>query len=92
MSALKNRELLYALYRLVWELREEIRMIRIYIRWLKTNPPTGQTFVSADNRPGVFRGGFVAELQRLLPMDGQGRFRHKSIPARNGRRNGNRPV
>ncbi len=92
MSALKNRELLYALYHFVWELREEIRLIRKYVSWLKTNPAAEQTFVSNDNRPGICRGGFVAELQRLLPMDGRGRFRHKSFPAKNGRQNGNRPV
>ena len=92
ISALKNRELLYALYHLVWELREEIRLIRKYVSWLKNNPPAGQRFVSTDNRPGIYRGGFVAELQRLLPMDAQGRFRHKSLPAQHGKTNGNRPV
>src|SRR5439155_22518301 len=35
MSALKNRELLHALYRRVWELREEIRLIGKYVSWLK---------------------------------------------------------
>src|SRR4030095_10724331 len=77
ISALKNRELLYALYRHTWDLREEIRLIRKYVNWLKTNPPAGQAFGSTDNRPGIFRGGFLAELERLLPMDAQGRFRHK---------------
>src|SRR5436190_17960360 len=51
ISVLKNRELLYALYRLVWELREEIRLIRKYVTWLRTSPPAGQTFVSTDTRP-----------------------------------------
>ena len=92
MSGMKNRELLYALYPLVWELREEIRLIRKYVGWLKRNPPAGQKLVSADNRPGIYRGGFVAELQRLLPMDAQGRFRHKSFPAKHGQANGNRAV
>ena len=89
MSALKNRELLHALYRRVWELREEIRLIGKYVSWLKTNPPAGRTFVSIDNRPGIFRGGFVAELQRLLPMDRQGRFRHRP---KKGQSSGYRPV
>jgi len=92
LSALKNRELLHAMYRLVWELREETRLIGKYVSWLKTNPPPGQRFVSTDNRPGIYRGGFVAALQRLLPMDGQGRFRHKRIPARKDSSNGDRPV
>ena len=92
MSALKNRELLHALYRRVWELREEIRLIGKYVSWLKTNPPAGQSFVSTDNRPGIYRGGFVAELQRLLPMDGQGRFRHRRFPEQKGQSNGYRPV
>ena len=92
MSALKNRELLYALYHLVWELREEIRLIRKYVGWLKTHPRAGQTFVSTDNRPGIYRGGFVAELQRLLPMDGRGRFRHRRFPGPKGQSNGYRAV
>jgi protein O-GlcNAcase/histone acetyltransferase len=92
MSALKNRELLYALYRLVWELREEMRLIGKYVSWLKTNPPAGQTFVSTDNRPGIYRGGFVAELQRLVPMDGRGRFRHGRFPRPKGQSNGYRSV
>jgi protein O-GlcNAcase/histone acetyltransferase len=92
ISALKNRELLYAHYRLVWELREEIRLLRKYVSWLKTSPPARRTFVSTDNRPGIYRGGFVAELQRLLPMNRRGRFRHEPVPAKNGQPNGYRTV
>jgi protein O-GlcNAcase/histone acetyltransferase len=80
MSALKNRELLHALYRRVWELREETRLIGKYVRWRKSDPPAGQKFVSTENPPGIFRGGLLAELQRLLPMDRQGRFRHSRSP------------
>ncbi|HYT59884.1 MAG TPA: protein O-GlcNAcase [Haliangiales bacterium] len=92
MSALKNRELLYALYRLVWELREETRLMGKYVSWLKAHPPAGQAFVSTENRPGIYRGGLVAQLQRLLPMDEKGRFRHRPIPAPEGQSNGDRPV
>ncbi len=92
MSALKNRDLFFALYRHVWELREELRLIRKYVGWLKSNPPAGQTFVSTDHRPGIYRGGLVAELQRLLPMDPQGRFQQNSVPARHAPPNGSRPV
>lgn len=92
MSALKNRELLHALYRLVWELREETRLIRKYVGWLSTQPPAGQRFVSTDNRLGIYRGGFVAGLQRLLPMDGQGRFRHRPFPGQIGQSKRDRPI
>jgi protein O-GlcNAcase/histone acetyltransferase len=80
MNALKDRELLFALYRHGWELREEARLLGQYVRWLKMNRDTGEAFVSPDRRPKIYRGGLVAELQRLLPMDEQGRF-HDQLPA-----------
>ena len=31
-------------------------------------------FVSGEHRPRIYRGGLMAELQRMLPMDSQGAF------------------
>ena len=76
MTALKNRELLYALYRHVWELREEAILLRNYSRWLKSDPRRGGRFSAPEYRPGIFRGGLAAQFQRLLPMDEAGRFGH----------------
>ncbi len=92
MSTLKNRDLFYTLYRHLWGLREELRLIRKYVSWLKTEPPVRKAFVSSDNPPGIYRGGFVAELQRLLPMDAQGGFRHRPAPALKVQPNDNRSV
>jgi len=90
MSALKNRELLFALYRHAWELREEVRLIGQYVSWLKKNSGAGDGFVSADRRPNIYRGGLVAELQRLLSMDKEGRFYHQPLPR--SRKNDSRSV
>jgi len=92
VSPLKDRELLFALYRHVWDLREEIRLIGRYVGWLKSNPPDGQKFASTDNRPGIYRGGFLADLQRRLPMDERGRFRHRRSAGPKGQSNGDRAV
>src|SRR5689334_6530891 len=77
--SLKNRGLLFALYRHAWELREEAQLLGHYVRWLQTNRGTEEAFVSPDRRPKIYRGGLAAELQRLLPMDKQGRF-HTRLP------------
>jgi protein O-GlcNAcase/histone acetyltransferase len=81
LTALKNRDLLYALYRQAWELREEAVLVRRYIDWLEDRPRTGERFAAPEYSPGPFRGGLAAELQRLLPMDERGRF---GPPARSG--------
>ena len=77
MSALKNRELLFALYRHVWELKEEIVLLRQYLNWLKSGPRSDQTYSTPERRRKIYRGGLVADLQRRLPMDDEGRFRHQ---------------
>ena len=75
MTALKNRELLYALYRHAWELKEELVLVGKYLNWLKSGPEPGQTYATPERRQKICRGGLVADLQRLLPMDDKGRFR-----------------
>jgi protein O-GlcNAcase/histone acetyltransferase len=74
---LQNRDLLYALYRQVWELKEEIHLIRSYVTWLRTKRGLDETFTSTEHRPQTYRGGLVGELQRLLPMDAAGGFSHR---------------
>ena len=76
MIPIQNRELLHALYRYLWEIKEEAALLRGYVHWLRSKPTLGEAFLSAEHRPKIYRGGFVAELQRLLPMDEQGRFHH----------------
>jgi protein O-GlcNAcase/histone acetyltransferase len=77
MTELENRDLLHALYRHVWELREEAHLLLNYLNWLQSKPGLNETFTSAEHRPRTYRGGLVAELQRLLPLDETGAFSHR---------------
>ncbi len=92
MTALKNRDLLHAFYRHVWELREEVTLLRQYFSWRKSNPGPGQAFSAAEYRPGIFRGGLAAQLQRLLPVDDRGCFRHPPGSGARNKSNGSRPI
>jgi len=77
MTELENRELLHSLYRHVWELKEETHLLLNYLNWLQAKPGLNDTFTSAEHRPKTYRGGLVAELQHLLPMN-DGGFNHRS--------------
>jgi protein O-GlcNAcase/histone acetyltransferase len=74
VMGLRQRDLLYALYRYVWELKEEVDLLLKYLSWLQSKPTFGEAFISTEHRPKTYRGGLVAELQRLLPMDEAGGF------------------
>jgi hypothetical protein len=69
MTTMSNRDLLHTFYRFIWELKEESILLRRYVAWRKSRPSTGARFASAEHRPGIYRGGLLAELQRLLPMN-----------------------
>jgi len=74
MTTLDDRELLHTFYRFIWELKEEAILLRRFVAWRKSNPPPSTPFVSSEHRPRIYRGGLMAELQRILPMDPQGAF------------------
>ena len=78
LTALEDRGLLHAVYRHAWELKEEMLLLRKYAEWLAAGPKRGEAFKSGEHRPGIYRGGLVAELQQALPMDEAGRFRSAS--------------
>jgi protein O-GlcNAcase/histone acetyltransferase len=69
MTTMTNRDLLHTFYRFIWELKEESILWRRYVAWRISGPAKGSHFVSAEHRPGIYRGGLLAELQRLLPMN-----------------------
>jgi protein O-GlcNAcase/histone acetyltransferase len=77
MTELENRELLHAFYRHVWELKEEMHLLLNYLMWLQSMPGLHDAFASTEHRPKTYRGGLVAELQRLLPTDDTGAFNHR---------------
>ncbi len=74
-TELANRDLLYALYPHLWEIKETAGLLGAWARWRRDHPTTTETFASSDFRPGIWRGGFTATIDRLLPMDDRGRFR-----------------
>ncbi|KAK3932161.1 Protein O-GlcNAcase [Frankliniella fusca] len=51
-----NRELLHEIYPYIWD-----------FRWFSKG--WKETFMSGEHEPWVFRGGLIADLQRLLPVD-----------------------
>lgn len=74
VTELADRDLCYALYRHVWDLKEEVTLMQAYLRWRESRPEPAAGFVSGEHRPGVYRGGLVAGLQQLLVMDAAGHF------------------
>jgi hypothetical protein len=82
MTAMNNRELLHTFYRFVWELKEESMLLRRYLAWRKSGSPGTAVFTSGEHRPGIYRGGLIAELQRMLPMDEQGGFSGRTEPSK----------
>ena len=76
VTELNDRDLCYSLYRHLWEIKEESVLLRAYVHWLRAKPKRGEKFSSGEHRPEVYRGGLVAALQRLLPMDESGCFTH----------------
>ncbi|MBL9126417.1 MAG: beta-N-acetylglucosaminidase domain-containing protein [Verrucomicrobiales bacterium] len=74
-----NRPLFHALYRRVWELREECDLLDRYVDRRGREPGSEPLFVSDYHLPGTYRGGMVAKLQRLLVQEPDGRFRPASL-------------
>ncbi len=67
---LRDRKLFYALSRRVWELREELDLLINF----HDRDDAGQPYRSDSHLPGTFRGGIVAQLQRLLTQQSDGSF------------------
>lgn len=74
MCDIRNRDLLYGMYPLLWELKEEAALILSFIESRKPGRTTKNVHKSAEHAPGTYRGGFVATLQRLLIMENDGSF------------------
>jgi len=74
LTELQDRELLYALYAHVWELKELALLLLAWVDWRRQVTASNARFSSPDFRPGIFRGGFAATVERLLPMDEHGHF------------------
>ncbi len=66
LTQLQNRLLFNALWRRMWDLREELDLLERYVRFYKIPANRGLPFGSDYHLAGTYRGGMLARLQRLL--------------------------
>lgn len=74
MTELSQRPLFHALFRRVWELREELDLLERYVAAQASADAAGAPFRSDFHQAGTYRGGLVARLQRLLVQEADGSF------------------
>jgi len=74
MTELRLRPLFYALSRRIWELREELELLELYVVAKADGKHPDAPFRSDFHLPGTYRGGMVPELQRLLVQQSDGTF------------------
>jgi protein O-GlcNAcase/histone acetyltransferase len=80
LTELRDRELFYAWSRRAWELKEELQVIDGVLAQKRLVPHgTAGGIALETHLPGTYRGGLVARLQRLLPMDKDGRFGKSNV-------------
>jgi len=73
LTELRNRPLFYALSRRIWELREEMDLLDQYIAAKGVSRHADIPSLTS-HLPGTYRGGMVAQLQRLLVLHDDGTF------------------
>lgn len=74
ITELKDRALFAALSRRVWELREEIDLLDRFVEFKSQPGNEAKPFASDFHLPLTYRGGLVAQLQRLFPQQPDGTF------------------
>jgi protein O-GlcNAcase / histone acetyltransferase len=74
MTELQQRSLFNALSRRVWDLREELELLRRYAEFISLKGQSEGAFRSDFHLPGTYRGGVVAQLQHLLEQQPDGTF------------------
>ena len=67
LADLRDRPLLHALARRVWALREELTLLEHRVGNTRRRAAGLEPLPDDDHRPGTFRGGFVADMQAILP-------------------------
>ena len=68
LADLRERPLFHAMSRRLWALREELSFVRQQLDNLERASRGTPLRPDDDHLPGTFRGGFVADLRRLLPL------------------------
>jgi beta-N-acetylglucosaminidase len=74
IAELEDRDLAYALYRHVWEIKEEFDLLMKYFDFRERNLSDTRSFRSMFHQPGTYRGGYAALLQRRLTPRPDGDF------------------
>jgi protein O-GlcNAcase/histone acetyltransferase len=74
LAELRDRPLFHALWRRVWELREELDLLVRYVASQSIPAARDGRFRSDFHLPGTYRGGLVARLQGLLRQQPDGTF------------------
>jgi protein O-GlcNAcase/histone acetyltransferase len=74
LAELRQRPLFYALSRRIWELREELDLLEGYVEFKARGGPANAVSRPDFPLPGTYRGGMVAQLQRLLVQQPDGTF------------------
>lgn len=68
LTQLRDRELFYGWSRRIWELREELDLIKDFVEAKRSGGISVAGMASETHLPQTCRGGLVAELQRYLVM------------------------
>lgn len=76
MTEIENRELFHTFHRYLWEAREEIGHLVVYLDWLDSAPPADEPFPDAGRIHNFYRRGFGVGIQEILKRDGDGRYHH----------------
>jgi protein O-GlcNAcase/histone acetyltransferase len=74
ITELANRDLCYALYAHLWEMKETVQLCGAWLNWRRNHPTSTERFASGEFRNRIWRGGPAATIDRLLTMDDEGRF------------------
>jgi protein O-GlcNAcase/histone acetyltransferase len=75
LATLRDRRLFHALNRRTWDLREELDLLIRCVETRLQSTNTAMPVLRSDfHRPGTYRGGMAARLQRLLVQHPDGTF------------------
>jgi protein O-GlcNAcase/histone acetyltransferase len=74
LTELRDRDLFYAWSRRVWELREEMGLLKSWLARRKDGEDESLGFALEHHLPHTCRGGVTAKLQQHTTMDALGRF------------------
>jgi hypothetical protein len=72
LTELLDRDLLYALYGPLWEVRSESRLLAGYLAHRAASGEPAPRFGRPDPLPNTYRLGFAATVQALLPLGSDG--------------------